>query len=837
MLVYLVPEGGPPADAHVIDNTDGTYTCTYLPTLASPNCRVTVTVNGTHVVGSPFPAAVQPGRTDAQQSEVYGHGLNDGVSGAKNFFTIQTKDPYGNRCVYNDGAKDHFSIRVFPVASLLPEYNAFMKKYSVTPIIIDNEDGTHSVEYTCDYAGFYAIEVTLANVPVGDSPYNACICNPTISFPPEVVFKPLCDAEVKGVAELPQGTRACDMVQLYDLIVMLKSQPIELTNNRREREYLHFYKLKSAMARGKEQWESLTLRGRMLPPPMRRECLALDQRMLCLAHSDDAEEVDEDGESTGGFARTSLNDLRILDLSDLKAACSWTHAPIDGKPPNAIEGYAVAMWKERASILVAGGLDPHGKATNDVWMLTLGGTQAAPNASWRCLQEWPASIFAGTQFTDRCNFSLTCRDGTASFYVFGGRNSDGELLDDLYCFDMAEEQYTTPQVLSERPLPREHHAACFVADRYLVVYGGVDAEGKLFDTAVVYDIVNATWSTIEKIEPRARHRLENRGGVMYVLGGVDAEGNPAEPLPLSSQVFNFAQKSSFDFVGNNAQAIVVKPAPNITNLRQFFTVEAVFYARSFSANPYNPVLVKTDNLKTGFGLVGQEHPAFKGDPEEGPWIHFFVGQWTAQGSQLIGTRIDLEEWIHAVATYNGAELRLYINGSLKAQIDYPEKPMPDEEAETLHSKGDILIGGMPGKYAFDGFIDECRLWDVCRNDDEIKAHMNEPCTADRTPRLLGQWTFNEGAGDAIIDSSGARNHAQYDRYAGGVELRRVQSKRPEIKPFKSEREKHIDENFEKLKAWKEEFEKDNGRPPSKAEIMMHPEMGAVARRLGEFGVD
>ena len=75
MLVSIAPEGGPSSDAHVIDNTDGTYTCTYLPSIASPNCKVTVTVNGTHVVGSPFPAAVQPGRTDAQASEVFGHGL------------------------------------------------------------------------------------------------------------------------------------------------------------------------------------------------------------------------------------------------------------------------------------------------------------------------------------------------------------------------------------------------------------------------------------------------------------------------------------------------------------------------------------------------------------------------------------------------------------------------------------------------------------------------------------------------------------------------------------------------------------------------------------------
>jgi len=395
-------------------------------------------------------------------------------------------------------------------------------------------------------------------------------------------------------------------------------------------------------------------------------------------------------------------------------------------------------------------------------------------------------------------------------------------------------------MLNERPAAREHHAACFVADRYLVIYGGVDVDGNLCETAAVYDIVTANWMTVENIVPRQKHRIINRGGVMYLMGGYGADGSPADPVPLQSQVFPFMQKSSFDFVGNNAQALVVatKDRPSFQNLRMTFTVEAVFYARSFSQYPYNPILVKSDNgLKVGFGLVGQEHPAYKGDAEEGPWVHFFVGQWNAAGHQMVGARIELEEWIHAVATYNGTEIKLYLNGALAAEVKWPEEGMKEEEAETLHSKGDVLIGGMPGKYAFDGLVDECRLWDVCRDDEQVKEFMNVPSCLPNTRNLIGQWTFNEGAGDLVIDSSGTRNHATYDRYAGGVELRRVQSRRPMIKPHKSEREKHIDEQFDKLNAWKKDFEERNGRPASQAEMMIDPEMGPVARRLGEFGVD
>ena len=474
-------------------------------------------------------------------------------------------------------------------------------------------------------------------------------------------------------------------------------------------------------------------------------------------------------------------------------------------------------------------------------LLSLAGVQGAPTASWRQLQEFPASIFAGHGFSERCNFSLTNREGTSAFWIFGGRDQNGELLSDLYVFDMAEEQWHHPEVLNadqaELPAPREHHAACFVADRYLVCYGGVDAAGNLLADAVVYDVITCKWSTVTGIEPRAKHRLVNRGGVLYLLGGVGEGDVPAEPMPLQSQVFPFAQNNSLDFVGNNAQAVVVKPSPGLSGLRNVFSVEAVFYARSFEGNSHNPVLVKTDNgLKTGFGLIGQQHPAFKGDAEEGPWIHFFVGQWSQGGHQMVGFRIELNTWNHVVATFNGSEINLYVNGSLRATQN--EYVCTEEEAETLHSKGDLYIGGMPGKYAFDGFIDECRVWDIClQGDDEIKRFMNKPMCEDRMRNLLGQWTFNEGSGELVIDSSGQRNHASFDTYAGGIELRRVQSHRPFIEAFKSEREKHIDENFEKLQVWKNEFEKENGRQPTKAELMMHPEMGAIARRLGEFGVD
>ena len=227
-------------------------------------------------------------------------------------------------------------------------------------------------------------------------------------------------------------------------------------------------------------------------------------------------------------------------------------------------------------------------------------------AAWRVLAEWPNSNFSGDGFSERSNHTLTHLPETSQFWIFGGRDAEGELLNDLYALDMEAEQWSTPQHLGgDPPAPREHHAACFVAERYLVVMGGIGADGKTIDSASVYDTQTCEWQLTTGLPARAKHRLVNRGGVLYVMGGIDADGQPASPIPLKTECFGFAQTSAFDFMGNNSQAILVKPAsPEKLALKNLFTVEAVVYCRSFSQ--YTPIVAKCDGgLKTGFGLFGQ----------------------------------------------------------------------------------------------------------------------------------------------------------------------------------------------------------------------------------------
>ena len=832
VTVTLKPEGGPKVDAHVIDNTDGTYTCNLLPGRANPYCTLTIMVNGTHIEGSPFKTQITSGGTDPAQTEVFGRGLYDGMSGRRCEFTIQTRDSYGNRCSVEG---DKFGVRIAPIQSLVKELGTYLRKYEVHADVTDNGDGTHAVGFSVDHAGFYKIEVTKDCVPVGDSPYTTCIFNESIAFPPSIGFHPL---PASNPDSLPAKRPAHDYVLCHDMVAVLDSEPVPLAKTA-WREHLHYYKL--TQLPHSEHWSCARLRGPLQPPPANRVCLAVDQCLIALC----ADDPPGTGASAGGVAAlaaelddeeagpSTISEVRALDLSDMARLDGWTTLTVAGKPPNAVEGQAICVWEGKQALLCSGGRDGRGKVTNDVFLLQLSESTAGGTAQWRTLSEWPASVFAGEGFAARTKHSMTFLP-PSSFWIFGGSDENDEPLNDLHVFDMAAESFSKPAALGEMPTPRVGHSACFVAERYLVVYGGCDVAGHVIETASAYDVVTATWQTVEGVAARANMRLASRGGVIYVMGGVDSAGAPTPPVPLGCEAFPFVQKACMDFVGNREQVVAVKPSGTLSSLRNTFTVEAVFMARTFPA--YGPLCCKTDGgLKTGFGMMGLEHPAFKGDAEEGARVHFFVGNWSASGGgQEVNVAVEPDTWYHVCGTYDGKELRIYLNGALKDTFEHAIG-----EEEEFHSKGDLVVGGLPGKYAWDGMIDEVRLWDVCRTEDEVKEYMNDVVvgtgSAGKTPGLLGQWTFNEGAGDMVIDSSGNRNHASYDKYAGGVEMRRVQSRRPTIAHLLTESEKYVDAGFLRLQKWKREFEQRNERPPTKADIMLaDPEIMGLARRLGEF---
>ncbi|MCI0515967.1 T9SS type A sorting domain-containing protein, partial [candidate division KSB1 bacterium] len=65
---------------------------------------------------------------------------------------------------------------------------------------------------------------------------------------------------------------------------------------------------------------------------------------------------------------------------------------------------------------------------------------------------------------------------------------------------------------------------------------------------------------------------------------------------------------------------------------------------------------------------------------------------------------------------------------------------------------DLRIGNSKGGFAFDGVIDEVRVWNVARTAEQIQVNMNCYLTPN-APGLIGYWKMEAGNGQILNDDS------------------------------------------------------------------------------------
>ena len=104
----------------------------------------------------------------------------------------------------------------------------------------------------------------------------------------------------------------------------------------------------------------------------------------------------------------------------------------------------------------------------------------------------------------------------------------------------------------------------------------------------------------------------------------------------------------------------------------------------------------------GYGLS-----MYSGDAEN---IYFFINFYS---TTRVKAPIPLHQWTHVVGTYDGRELRIYINGRLADQLAYAE----GLKTNTL----DLMIGQGTGGYAWKGQLDEMMLFNRALTANEVRA--------------------------------------------------------------------------------------------------------------------
>jgi len=122
-------------------------------------------------------------------------------------------------------------------------------------------------------------------------------------------------------------------------------------------------------------------------------------------------------------------------------------------------------------------------------------------------------------------------------------------------------------------------------------------------------------------------------------------------------------------------------------------------------------------------------------------VAVFVGhELGSLGTQLWSTgTVPVNATAHVAMSFDGVWLRVFINGQLDSEVLALAGPIDYAEQDVLIGAGnfgDSLIR------AFQGVIDDVRIWDYARNAGEISAQMGCSLDGDE-PGLLAYYSFNE----------------------------------------------------------------------------------------------
>ncbi|MBE4950240.1 endo-beta-N-acetylglucosaminidase H [Chryseobacterium culicis] len=125
-------------------------------------------------------------------------------------------------------------------------------------------------------------------------------------------------------------------------------------------------------------------------------------------------------------------------------------------------------------------------------------------------------------------------------------------------------------------------------------------------------------------------------------------------------------------------------------------------------------------------------------------LQFVVSINNVQQKLASATALNANTWYHVAATYDGSNMKIYINGILDAT---------KAQTGSVNSTGAFNVGYLYNTSRnFNGKIDEVRVWKRSLSQTEISQNMcnvSVPATS-----LAAYWKFNEGSGSTVQDTSG-----------------------------------------------------------------------------------
>ncbi len=254
------------------------------------------------------------------------------------------------------------------------------------------------------------------------------------------------------------------------------------------------------------------------------------------------------------------------------------------------------------------------------------------------------------------------------------------------------------------------------------------------------------------------------GRMRCVLAGVAVVALAAVPARALNTALEFNGSTQYVNLGNDGNSAALNYLTNFGT--SSFTVEGWFYVDAANSSGDNISLFRQGS-KGSYPQVAVQIP--NGTAALGASVE--TSTTSTQVDTATPGTFTLQQWHHFalvvvrdLETVANQRMNLYLDGALvESTVAASWSTHPIDDSLVGETRDAALLGvartapGANYNYYFDGRLDEVRIWDHARTQQQIQDNMNAPLTA--AAGLVHRWGMNEGTGTTAADSVGTAHGA------------------------------------------------------------------------------
>ena len=203
--------------------------------------------------------------------------------------------------------------------------------------------------------------------------------------------------------------------------------------------------------------------------------------------------------------------------------------------------------------------------------------------------------------------------------------------------------------------------------------------------------------------------------------------------------------------------VAIADSETLNNITEQMTVSAWIKPAAYP-NEHTPIIYKSDekvqnpNIRSfGFNIVEGGRIRISSAPAGKRFVSYISPLDT----------VKLNKWSHIAAVIDVKKnyFKLFVDGNEIGKTEY-------RDGKSIHkSKLPFRIGwihreDLPPKKTFVGQIDEVRIWNIARSEEQIRVDMNRQLKGNQ-PGLVGYWKFDEETEDILTDYSPNNNDGKF----------------------------------------------------------------------------